>query len=326
MLSQILSGRVSNYGLLFGGILLFLYLLPAILAFVKAQRRFYILGALNILLGAIQGGILVQIAPQLIIADTLAHAARTVLLVDFGPGWLLLLAWTFVPAMPDPRLVAARASKTFDVIAALPLIAWFGYGILQVRPSVARDINLIAGGQGSVFVWAQLFALTAAAAFDVLLIWMLLVRDKARAKAHGVLPRLFGFAGTFLGVGILQLPVATLSPAMQIVAALITGIGSLGSFVVLWWLGKSFSIMPEARNLVTGGPYAWARHPLYTMEMISVIGAAMQFAQPTASVIALGVAVLLAIRSVYEERVLTAAYPEYDAYRARTARFIPGLV
>jgi len=269
---------------------------------------------------------LLALAPQMIATDTPVHIVRTALLVDFGPGWLALLAWTFLRSAPNPRLVAARASKTFDVIAALPLILWFGYGIVQVRPSLARDMHLIAAGQGSVFVWAQLFALSAAAAFDFLLIWMLLVRDKARAKAQGMLPRLFGFAGTFLGVGILQLPVAQLSPAMQIAAALVTGTGSLGSFIVLWWLGKSFSIMPEARTLVTGGPYALARHPLYTVEMISVIGTAMQFVQPWAAILAVSVAVLLVVRSFYEEQVLAGAYPEYGAYRAKTARFIPGVV
>ena len=33
-----------------------------------------------------------------------------------------------------------------------------------------------------------------------------------------------------------------------------------------------------------------------------------------------------AARTVFEERVLVEAFPEYNAYRARTARFIPGLI
>ena len=76
-------------------------------------------------------------------------------------------------------------------------------------------------------------------------------------------------------------------------------------------LGKSFSIMPEARNLVTGGPYAWARHPLYAMEIITLIGTAIQFQQPWAGLLALGVIVLQVARTVFEERVLSDAYPEY---------------
>jgi protein-S-isoprenylcysteine O-methyltransferase Ste14 len=100
----------------------------------------------------------------------------------------------------------------------------------------------------------------------------------------------------------------------------------LGSFLVLWRLGKSFSIMPEARKLVTGGPYAWARHPLYTVEMITVTGTALQFAAPWSWVLALLVVILLWIRSHFEEQVLAGTYPEYVAYRAKTARFIPGLI
>jgi protein-S-isoprenylcysteine O-methyltransferase Ste14 len=84
--------------------------------------------------------------------------------------------------------------------------------------------------------------------------------------------------------------------------------------------------MPEARKLVTGGPYAHARHPLYTVEMITIAGTALQFAAPWSWVIAAMVVTLLWIRSHFEEQVLQEAYPEYAAYRARTKRFIPGII
>ena len=166
----------------------------------------------------------------------------------------------------------------------------------------------------------------AAAAFDLLLVYMLAVRDRPVARAQGLWPRAFGVIGTFMGVGIIQLPVAHLNLPMQILAAVLIGLGSLGSLLVLSRLGKSFSIMPEARKLVTGGPYAWVRHPLYTVEIITILGTAMQFQGPWSWVIALVVVALLWIRSHYEEQVLAGAYPEYGAYRARTKRFIPGII
>ncbi len=73
--------------------------------------------------------------------------------------------------------------------------------------------------------------------------------------------------------------------------------------------------------LVTGGPYAWARHPLYVMEFITIIGTAIQFAQPWAALLALGVILLQVLRTIFEERVLSEAYPEYAGYQARVKRF-----
>jgi protein-S-isoprenylcysteine O-methyltransferase Ste14 len=110
------------------------------------------------------------------------------------------------------------------------------------------------------------------------------------------------------------------------IAALLVGLGSLGSALVLARLGKSFSIMPEARNLVTGGPYAYARHPLYAVEMVTLLGTAIQFAQPWATLLAAGVVALQVTRSLFEEQVLAEAYPEYETYRRRTKRFIPGII
>jgi len=136
----------------------------------------------------------------------------------------------------------------------------------------------------------------------------------------------FGVVGTFMGVGILQLPVARLDLPMQLLAAVLIGVGSLGSALVLWRLGKSFSILPEARKLVTGGPYAYVRHPLYSVEIITILGTALQFAAPWSWIIAAIVVLLLWIRSHFEEQVLEQTFPEYAAYRARTKRFIPGVL
>ena len=246
------------------------------------------------------------------------------LLANYGPGWVVLMVWALLPGEPDPRLLRARETKYYDAFTALPLILWFAYGVLQQRPVLVNDAHLIAAGTATLFHWLQFVSVSLVVLFDLLLIYLLVVRDRPVAKSRGVLPRLFGFVGTFLGVGILQLPAAHLSLAEQVLAALLVGLGSLGSALVLWRLGKSFSIMPEARRLVTGGPYALARHPLYSVEMITICGTALQFQAPWSWVLAAVVLALLWIRSHYEEQVLEAAYPEYGAYRARTKRFIPG--
>ncbi|HWX88859.1 MAG TPA: methyltransferase [Rhizomicrobium sp.] len=328
MLQGILTGQAKSFVLLVWAVLLFVYFLPSVLAFRRGHRRFFVILVLNVLLSPVQGTALHFLAPSLLVIDAgnVAGTALAALLTNLGVGWILLLAWSLLPGTPDPRLLRVQETKYYDAITALPLILWFAYGALQLRAVLAHHAALIAAGSASLFVWVQFVSLLMAALFDLLLIYLLVVRDKPIAKSRGVLPRVFGFAGTFMGVSILQLKVATLTLPMQMLAAALIGIGSLGSLLVLWRLGKSFSIMPEARKLVTGGPYALARHPLYTVEMITITGTALQFAAPWSWLIALVVVALLWIRSHFEEQVLEEAYPEYAAYRARTKRFIPGVI
>jgi protein-S-isoprenylcysteine O-methyltransferase Ste14 len=328
LVQQILSGQARNILLLEIAILLFAYFLPTVIAFARGHHRFLAILVLNVLVEPVQALLLHYVAPSLLVLDPNNPAANLVpaLLTNFGPGWLALMVWAFNPGTPNPRLLKVQQTKYYDVIAALPLILWFAYSALQLRPVLARDAHLIAAGTATLFNYVQLFALGLAALFDLLLIYLLVVRDRPVAKSKGVLPRLFGFLGTFMGVGILQLPVAQLTMGEQSLAALLVGLGSLGSILVLWRLGKSFSIMPEARRLVTGGPYALARHPLYTVEMVTLCGTALQFQAPWSWLIAGVVLVLLWIRSHYEEQVLEEAYPEYGAYRAKTKRFIPGIL
>jgi protein-S-isoprenylcysteine O-methyltransferase Ste14 len=328
MLQGILTGRTQGVVLLSVALTLFLYFLPSVAAFMRGHRRFLVLLLLNFLVSPAQAVAAYFLKPSLLAFDphNLASVAMTTLFVSFGPGWLALLFWALAPGQPDPQLLQARQTKTYDIITALPLILWFAYGALQLRAVLALDGAMMANGTAGLFIWVQFFALLAAAGFDLLLIYLLVVRDKPVAKSKGALPRIFGVVGTFTGVGILQLPVAQLSLGLQVLAAVLIGVGSLGSILVLWWLGKSFSIMPEARKLVTGGPYAYVRHPLYAVEIITIIGTAVQFTAPWSWIIALAVVVLLWIRSHYEEQVLEAAYPEYGAYRASTARFIPGVI
>jgi len=109
------------------------------------------------------------------------------------------------------------------------------------------------------------------------------------------------------------------------VSALLTIAGSALAVVVLAQLRGSFSVMAESRELVTAGVYRIVRHPLYLAEEIAAIGVVMQFFSPwTALVLAVQIAFQLR-RMANEEVVLTAAFPEYLAYRKRTARILPGI-
>ena len=328
MLHQILTGQARGAALLLGAAILFLYLLPSVISFARAQRRFLPVLVLNLLVSVIQALAASRLFPALLVIDphNIAALLRVAALVTFGPGWLALLVWSLSPGAPDPRLERFQHTKAYDVITALPLILWFAYGALQLRAALMYDGTLMMAGTASLFIWVQFISLTMAALFDLLLVYVLVVRDRAVARSRGAWPRIFGVVGTFMGVGILQLPVASLSLPLQLLAAVLIGVGSLGSALVLWRLGKSFSILPEARKLVTGGPYAYVRHPLYAVEIITIIGTALQFAAPWSWIIAALVVLLLWIRSHFEEQVLAENFPEYGVYRARTKRFIPGVL
>jgi len=325
---QIVTGQAKSITLLAIAVALFLYFLPSVVAFARGHRRFFPILLLNVLVEPVQSVLLHYLAPSFLAVDpnNAASALMVALVVNFGIGWVALMAWALAAGEPDPRLLKARETKYYDAITALPLILWFAYGALQIRPVLVNDMHLMGSGAATLFTYVQFASLSLVTLFDLLLIYLLVVRDRPVAKSKGVLPRAFGFIGTFFGVSILQLPVAHLGLGAQIIAALLVGLGSLASFVVLWRLGKSFSIMPEARRLVTGGPYALARHPLYTTEIVTICGTALQFQAPWSWVLAAAVMALLWIRSHYEEQVLEEVYPEYGAYRARTKRFIPGVI
>lgn len=90
-------------------------------------------------------------------------------------------------------------------------------------------------------------------------------------------------------------------------------------------LGKCFGVLPEARGLVTRGPYRVVRHPVYVGEFGTFAG--FLIAAPTAWNLAVVVAFCLgqAVRMRLEEQALTLEFPEYADYAARTPAVVPGL-
>jgi protein-S-isoprenylcysteine O-methyltransferase Ste14 len=150
-----------------------------------------------------------------------------------------------------------------------------------------------------------------------------LTRLRPLRKAEGIEPRLSALFGTFLLISLALLPRAELPPIALAISSGLIIVGMSTSFMVLRWLGKSFSIMPEARRLVTHGPYAIVRHPLYICEEIAVIGAFIQVMSPAAFFIVVIHALFQVRRMLNEEKVLKATFEDYESYAARTPRLIP---
>ena len=225
----------------------------------------------------------------------------------------------------DWDFVALQQSRLYDVLMRLPLLMWSIFlglvtivGLQQyVRqssrelPDVVYILNIVM--RLSVIVYLVVIAAT------------LLVRVRPAAKARGVEPRISALIGTFLLSVIVLFPRRELSLTAEMVSTLLTLGGSIFAVVVLTQLREFFSIMAEARQLVTAGVYRIVRHPLYLAEEIAAIGVVMQFFSLwTALILAMQIGFQLR-RMQNEEAVLTGIFPEYSAYRDRTARILPGI-
>jgi protein-S-isoprenylcysteine O-methyltransferase Ste14 len=173
---------------------------------------------------------------------------------------------------------------------------------------------------------ARLAAVLCQTVFYILIAWFTFVRRPVVRRARGVQPRATALLGTFAIFGFAFLPPARgLPPGWHVTAALLLLLSAALAAVVLTKLGRSLALMPEARRLVTSGPYRFVRHPLYLVEELAAIAGFIE-AMSLAALFLLALQVALLIGRIYnEEAVLDGAFPAYARYKASTARLIPGI-
>jgi protein-S-isoprenylcysteine O-methyltransferase Ste14 len=76
-------------------------------------------------------------------------------------------------------------------------------------------------------------------------------------------------------------------------------------------------------KLVTNGPYAWIRHPMYTSFLLGTWALAWTAASDEAWLAWWALLLVLWIKSTLEERWMLAQHPGYAHYREQTKRFVP---
>lgn len=132
-----------------------------------------------------------------------------------------------------------------------------------------------------------------------------------------------------LQFGLLAMVALRVEPArigVAFLALMVAGL-AVGGWALAANRPGNFNIRPEPRpggRLVTHGPYAHVRHPMYLAVLLvaaapAVAGDAWQW------VVWFALAVVLAAKARREERGLAQAHPDYEAYRARTRAIIPFL-
>lgn len=194
----------------------------------------------------------------------------------------------------------------------------------------------------TVELWVRRLAGVAAAITLAVALWgFRRAGSKAAGRQTGPASRLLSWpilivaTALYLGLGVVlwrPLPL-NLSPAMRL-GALIIGVAllSTGLGLYLWsyrTLGEMFG--PSSglgvrlfvgHKLVTHGPYAWVRHPMYLAVIVSFAGGLMIYRTWTMAVF--GISMLgLAWRARREDQALAEEFrEEWQAY----ARAVPGWI
>jgi protein-S-isoprenylcysteine O-methyltransferase Ste14 len=218
--------------------------------------------------------------------------------------------------------MASDARVTGSIRARLDL----GRVIMVPAAFVLLFFDVIAlvhrGGGWSAVRWLGAILICA---FYVVIIWCYLRRGPAIATSGSVT----GYAAALI---------ATLSPStLPLVRGAMPGavqeyagytLVLAGTAWAVWslrFLGRSISVIAQAREVVDRGPYRLVRHPLYVGELVASLGVALVANNVWAFCFWVALCGLQAYRALREEQVLLQALPGYRYYRARTAALLPGV-
>ena len=181
-------------------------------------------------------------------------------------------------------------------------------------------IHAVHNPSDYLFVLQQGLAL----AYFTMLVVLYSTRLPKRGTDHRAAVVFIAFTGTFSAIAAPFLPGGGHRQGLVLAADLLATFGLAYSVWGLAYLRRSFSIIPEARRLVTGGPYSLSRHPVYLGEIVAAIGINLATAGWAGGLAVVYFIMCELLRIRWEEGVLARAFPnDYPAYARRVARYLP---
>jgi protein-S-isoprenylcysteine O-methyltransferase Ste14 len=174
-------------------------------------------------------------------------------------------------------------------------------------------------------ILAEVVSRSSTICFLALMTVLFLIRLEPVQKVNRLMPRVMAITGTFFVSLVTLFPRADLSLTETLLASAASFLGTALSTIALAHLGRSFSLMAEARRLVTTGPYRIVRHPLYLFEELAAVGVLIQFLSVYTALIFVAHIWIQLQRIKNEESILEKTFPEYQHYKSTTARLIPGV-
>jgi protein-S-isoprenylcysteine O-methyltransferase Ste14 len=212
-------------------------------------------------------------------------------------------------------------------LTRLPVGRLVGLGLASSGMAI-QAVMLVRGVQassGTASGLVHLLATVLSLLVYLLMVSAYLLRRERAASDSSLLARLVAVAVTFLPFAMPLWSGRQLSVATDLAASVVLAVGLTGCVWSLRHLWTSFSVIPQARALVSTGPYRWVRHPLYTTEIIASLGLAVHFGRPYHWAVLMLLVVGQSYRARREERLLCLHIPGYTEYQARTAALVPGL-
>lgn len=231
---------------------------------------------------------------------------------------------------PDAALPVAKLSmkrrRQIDLVIRFTLALFFAFSAGVYFKNALAEFRKFGPDHIDEKSVALGVSILAVGLYTLIIACLYVVRLSPISKFAGVWPCVAAILGGFLMSGLLFLtPRTDLPLSVQIAASVLVLVGNIFTIHVLFRLGRSFSILPEGRHLVTTGPYKIVRHPLYLAEAVSTLGVLISFLSLWALLLVVAQMALQFVRMHYEERVLRETFPEYEDYAKHTARLIPGI-